>query len=394
MPREKLKEKSKEAQKFLTKPAENARKIVAILIRPRWKARSVLLERFERELKDTESAAERGALQYLIAETHYWGFLRGARQQRDVSIIEAAPRVVIPAFLEALETVRKAEGESAQPLERDIARRLFRLATTKHFGQSLDPELKAEMVTRFIEPLEDTGDAPSEWNPELMAKVYNNLGIADRLAHLVPEKVPEASGELHDAMNLAWKLGYRKRALQFAKSLEKRMEQKKGKSAYDTFRVFRQMKSPRSLPLIKAIARHDPKAYLQVYALSRSEEKDMSEAERFGYVESYLEEMSRKDPREAAAFLKAARHLSGLGEYVNALKVIDRGLRIQEVRNNENTVHLLYVRGRCYEELYRRESATAAYREAVQLAEDINAKLVRNMCKRALSRATSDPESR
>jgi tetratricopeptide (TPR) repeat protein len=395
MPPQKLAERAKESEKLLEDPVENRRRIVAYLVRPGLKARQELLEHFENDLTQATSVEDEASLQYLIAETHYWGIFKEARKKRDVSIIEGAPQVVIPAYLRAFELVRKAGAEeSAALLRADIIDRLRRLALSQLFGAALSQELKKQMITRFINPLEKAEDGPRSWTIQTRAKVYGNLGIGDRLSSLIPDEIPEDPDALHDAMTAAWSLRRRREALRFAEALEEREDLTAGTTAYETFKVLREMGSPRALPLIKTIASNHAQAYLDAYALSRTAEPDLSEAKRFEYVETFLQTRLKEDPASRRPYLKASGRLIRLGEYANALKVIDRYLDNHEGDRNRDIAHLLYRRGRCYEDLERTEEAVAAYRRSAEMAAKIGASLHKRLSRRALMRLASEAKSR
>lgn len=395
MPPEKLAERAKESEKLLEAPVENRRRIVAYFIRPGLKSRAELLERFETDLAEATSAEDRASLQYLIAETHYWGIFKQARKKRDVSIIKGAPQIVIPAYLRAFESVREARAEeSAALLRADIIDRLRRLAVSRLFGADLSKDLKKQMVDRFIEPLEKADDGPRAWRIEMRAKVYGNLGIGARLSALIPDEIPEDPDALYEAMKAAWSLGRRREALRFAEALNEREDLTADTAAYETFKVLREMGSPRALPLIKAIASNHAQAYLDAYALSRTVEPDLSEAERFEYVETYLRVRLEERPGSRRPYLKASGRLIRLGEYANALKVIDGYLEAHKGDRNREMAHLHYRRGKCCEELDRTEEAVAAYRRSAEVAAQVGAALYERLSRRALTRLAPESDQR
>jgi tetratricopeptide (TPR) repeat protein len=400
-----MKQRAREAEKRLAEPAENYREVLLYVVRSGRRPPEQLLARFQASLKEAETPRERAALQYLIGETHYWGTLRAARSAPDINAVRRAPAVVIPALLDAFETLREAPaGEQDSTLRADIIARLRRLATTNLFGASLSDTLKKEMITRFINPLVDAEDGPSSWPMRIRAPVYRNLGIENRLDLRLPEKMPEKSWDVSKAMVRALDAGRPREALRFARELDRRCQEGKviGYSTlYKVVETYQKTGSPGALALLKSVVPDSPHAYLKLYEVSLEAEPDLSAQERLQYIYSYIEaivEAARKphDPNGInehlvgghPPYLRAARFLMTMEEHRQAMKIIAEHLP-PTVKPCEDSyaVKLWYCKAVCYENLGEKKKAIRAYRHCISEAKRLEtAPSFREASEHALSR--------
>jgi tetratricopeptide (TPR) repeat protein len=356
------------------------------------KPRKELIARFKEARREIETAEARAALQYLIAETQYWGTLAEIRKKMDVNIIKGAPERVIPAFLRALELLPKTgKNKDVQALRRDVVARLRQLASTEAFGASLDPRLKEKMVTEFIDQVKGTPEGPKSWAPGTIAKVYKNLDIKERLtAHFqIPTEPPEDRGKLSEAIKAAWLSGRREKALRFARTYEKRYELDLPLSAMDyrILEIYRKTDSSRGLSFAKKMAEVDHLAYLEVYFVSRSVEPELSDAERFKYIEAYLDGGSKEKSSSADIHQRAAQRLMIKKDYATGLKVIEEFLGGFEGTPARKVAHLWYSKGVCCARLGKTDDARSSYRRCIKIISDLeDADQLRRMCRRAMSR--------
>lgn len=407
-----MKEKATEAEKHLAAPAEHYREILLYVVRPGRRPREDLLAGFEAALEKAETPRERAALQYLIGETHYWGTLRAARSAPDMGAIRRAPAVVIPAFLEAFETLGKApEGEPDGTLRADIIARLRRLAATNLFGASLSEKLKKEMISRFINPLADAEDGPSSWPVRVRANVYRNLGIEDRLDLQLPEQMPEESWDVRKAMTRALDAGRPREALRFARELDRRHQEGDGIGYWALYKVvetYEKTGSPRLLPFLKSVVSEEPSAYLKLYEASLAAEPELSPEERLKYIRSYIREITEaarsseefKAPdayliNDNPPYLRAAHFLMDHREYGAALKILEDPIPAREPCEDAFKVKLWYCKAVCYENLGEKKSAMRAHRHCISEAKRLDvAPSYRKISQRALSRLEARTEQR
>lgn len=368
---EKLAELAKDQEKWLADPVTNCTQICAYLIVPGAIPESQLLVRLQNDLKEAKDTQTKATLLYLIAETHYWGTFNEFKKTKNKDVFKNTAAKVIPAYLDAFDDASMAgKGKACDELRGRLVTRLSQLSTTSLYGETLPPDLKKEMVSRFINKVEGEKNGTASWTLEAKGKAYRNLGIADRLNGRIPAEIPANFTNTFEAMKLALSMGQKDDALRFAQAIEEKFPREIAGNIFkqfELFKVYRDTDHPRAMPCIKEICKKEPSGYLELYLYSKKAEPAMSADDRAKYLDTYVAEMEKSKGKSVLHYRMAVQELMKAEDYKGTLRFTEEGLKMPDVSSGSHASYLWASKGMSHKKLGENDKALEAFRSSINL---------------------------